>query len=496
MEKGNNMAQSRKFTFPEALWAGTEHSLTIASEAHDFLMAGMFDAQPAAEPTPVPYNFSLQGNVGVITIAGPLVNNDSPYNQYRGVTSYSDIRRAMIYASLHESVQAIMLDINSGGGAVSGCADCAALIASIDKGVKPVYAFTDGMMASAAYWLGSSARGVYVSQTAMTGSIGVISTHMEYSKLLKEAGIGVTVMRAGEYKALVNSMEPLSDVAKMQMQDQLNAAYGVFISHVAEARGTSVALADKTMGQGREFFGAAAVDANLADGVRTFDSTVSMISEKAIDTMQKKDHTGANHTRGLSMPRQALTEQAIAAMAAGAAMGAEAATEAELAAAAAAATEAEAAAAAAAEAEAAAAAAATEAAAIAAAPAADANLVSYLQGQIKDKDAAFLAQSVELQGLKTKLAGMEATHDGLVKIAAQSVSTMKVALGHAKGDFNAMAPELLLAEHAATSDAFTKAFKVGGVAAVKTVELKEEANVPDSLHMARIAATRFPIHTK
>jgi hypothetical protein len=101
-----------------------------------------------------------------------------------------------------------------------------------------------------------------------------------------------------------------------------------------------------------------------------------------------------------------------------------------------------------------------------------------------------------LQGLKTKLAGMEATHDGLVKIAAQSVSTMKVALGHAKGDFNAMAPEMLLAEHAATTDAFTKAFKVGGVAAVKAVETKDEAKAPSPLHLARIAATRFSIHTK
>jgi hypothetical protein len=31
-----------KNTFPEVLWAGTEHSLALAMEAHDRMMAGAF----------------------------------------------------------------------------------------------------------------------------------------------------------------------------------------------------------------------------------------------------------------------------------------------------------------------------------------------------------------------------------------------------------------------------------------------------------------------
>jgi ClpP class serine protease len=124
MKNEKPMTASRKFTFPEALWAGTEHSLSVAAEAHDVMMAGMFDqpASPVAAAADVPYNFSMDGDVGVISIHGPLVNSDSPYNQYRGVTSYADIRRAMVYAATQEAVQAIVLDINSGGGSVSGCA--------------------------------------------------------------------------------------------------------------------------------------------------------------------------------------------------------------------------------------------------------------------------------------------------------------------------------------------------------------------------------------
>ena len=466
---------TKKFTFPESLWAGTDHSLILAMEAYDAMMAGMFDQSAQQQESAVPHNFSVQGDIGVVTIRGPLVNNDSPYNMYRGVTSYSDIRKAMIYGATQEGIKAILLDIDSGGGAVSGVSDVGNLISSIDKSIKPVYAFTDGTMASAAYWLGVSSRGVWVSQTAMSGSIGVISTHQEYSKAFKAEGVGVTVMRAGEFKALANSMEPLTEVAQNQIQSQLNAAYGVFAGHVADRLGMSLAVFDTTAGQGREFFGASAVDAGLAKGVKTYDSMISMISQKVIDSSAKKDNTPSNYQKGVPMTRHALTEQQIAAIAAGAGE-----HVAEII-------------------QPAVALAAAEPVVVADVVHAltehkkendQSGLISYLQSQVKEKDAELLAQSVELVGIKAKVASIEATHTGLVKIAALSVSNMRVGLRLAKADFTAMSPEVLLAEHASTSLTFATAFKVGGVSAVAAPETKVEFTV-DSNHAGRIAATQF-----
>lgn len=477
------MIQARKFTFPESMWAGTNSSLDIARDFHDSLMAGMFDSAPAeAQPQDLPYNFSMQGNVGVVKISGSLVNNDSPYNQYRGLTSYSDIRRAMIYAANQEGVHAILLDINSGGGAVSGVADVGNLISSIDKGVKPVYAYTDGTMASAAYWLGVSARGVYASMTSMIGSIGVIATHEEYSKAMKDAGIGVKVMRSGEFKALLNSMEPMTAVAAEQLQTQLDQAYGVFATYASGQLGVSMSVFEATMGQGREFFGQSAVTAGLAKSVQTYDSMIGMINKKLIDSSAKRGNTAMNPQRGLNMARETLTEQQIAALAAGAGT-----------------VVADAAALALAATEAAALLASTEAPVLAAAALTESKVanntdgvVAYLQGQVKEKDVAALASAVELSGLKAKLASVEATHTGLVKIAASSLSNMRIGMNLARVDFSAMTPELLLAEHAITVDIFMKAMKVGGVAALNIPETKTETGkVPDEIYAARIAATRF-----
>ena len=122
-------------------------------------------------------------------------------------------------------------------------------------------------------------------------------------------------------------------------------------------------------------------------------------------------------------------------------------------------------------------------------------IVAFLQSQLKAANDELVATKVELASVKETLAGVAASHDGLMKIAAKSVSHMKVALGLKPIDLSASKPEALLAEHAATAEVFTNSFKVGGVAAVNAPEDKSgEAKEPDHLHMARINATRFSTH--
>lgn len=460
-----------KYTYPEVLWAGTEHSLNIAVEVHNAMMSGIYDNQEPNDKPEAPYLFSLQGDIGVISIRGSLVNNDSPWNQYRGVTSYSDIRKAMVHAANDPAVKAVLLDIESGGGAVSGVADTADLIANVNANVKPVYAFTDGMMASAAYWLGSSAGQVFTSKTALMGSIGVITTHMEVSKMLKDQGVGVTVLRAGEHKALANQFEPLTKKAMEQIQAQLDGTYQVFINHIADARGTSAEVVDKVMAQGREFLGADAVTAGLADGVTTFDALMSKIEQKIIDTSAKKEQTRFSFQQGTQM-KNALTEQQVAAIAAGAPLLTQVveptAAETEAAAAEAAALEASAAEAAAAEA-----AVAATAALEAAKPAAPDAVVTLLQSQLREAQASVVALTVENTSLKSKAAAVEATHEALVKIAGASLSNMKVALGFSGFDASKLKAEELVLEHTSTVETFQTKFKAGGIAATQADETQE-----------------------
>jgi len=331
-------------------------------------------------------------------------------------------------------------------------------------------------MCSAAYWLGCSARETYSSNVSTVGSIGVIATHMEYSKAMKEAGIGVTVIRAGEFKALVNSVEPLSDKAKTQLQTQLNSAYQVFLEHVADCRNTTVNLCDANMAQGREFFGKDALAAGLVDGIESFDSVMTKISVKLLDNEKYSNNNLGNYQRGIDMGKKALTETDIAALAAGVDIEASAEPEA------------------------------TPVAEEIVEPAAEtpvvtetenekhegnASVVSFLQAQVKDKDAEILNLSVELKGIKDKVASMEATHTGLTDVVRKAVAGMKVRMGASNVDLSAASAQELLADYAATADAFVKTFKAGGVAAVDAASAENQSPQISPRHMARVNAVRF-----
>lgn len=190
------------------------------------------------------------------------------------------------------------------------------------------------------------------------------------------------------------------------------------------------------------------------------------------------------------MARAALTPQQIAALAAGSAVQGAAAAAPAAAAAAPAATTTEPAAPAATTTT-------TEPAAAAPAAAAPAApdqsaIVAYLQGQLATSQAATLAAQVELAAVKEKVTTLEATHTALTKIAAQSVSNMRIALGLSAVDLSAMTSTALLAEHSSTEETFKKSFPVGGVSAASAqADESTENKVNASEWSARVAATQL-----
>lgn len=458
-------------------WAGTEASLTAYVELVTRLLADssvMAQGQAKAdvyssqqsEPR-APRLFSKQGDVGVITISGSLNNSRSWLNEYMGATGYPEIREAMIYAAGLEGVKSIALDIKSGGGAVSGCSDTADLISMIDSRVKPVYAYSDGMIASAAYWLGASARTLDVGKTTEAGSIGVLVVHQEQSKMLADMGITVTVIRSGKWKALGNSAEPLSALAEETIKAQVDQLNGMFVAHVADRRGKSASIVESQMGQGRMFIGQDAVDIGLADAISNFDTFMSKV-QGGIDSSKQQPKYGANSAKGITL-KNALTDQAIAAMAAGA-IGAPA-----VAVVVPPVTGAVADAAAAPAADEAAVVTEVAPAAEAAKPVANPDVVALLQTQLASAQAQVLSLSIELQGAKTQGEANSAAAEKMRPIVRAAVGNLRVALGGTAAGVETLADEGLMAEHANLAAQFTTKFKAGGVAAVSSTAAAEDA---------------------
>lgn len=460
------------------LWLGNQASYEIVVEAG--LKAYSEDDRSERE---YPTILQKQDNVGIINIKGSLINGEAGFMSYFGVTGYGDIRNALAAAISDPSVGSILLNVDSGGGAVAGVHETAQLIARVNK-IKPVVSYTGGTQASAALWLGSSARQSYVAETGIVGSLGVIMIHAERSKQLEDDGIKVTVIRAGTEKATANPYEPLSDAAKASLEEKAQVMYDIFLGHVAEQRGLSTEVADKKFGQGREFIGKQAVEAGLVDAVGSLedafmkakgfadkivakaqaagqlpkrtnsvvraDNLASVLSAAVSDIAILADN--ASTSEGTPMPKP-LTQEQLAAMAAGVSLEA---TDTP---------------------------AVAEVPVVTTEPAADApatdtaatsDLASYLTTQVKELQAELVSLKVSAAAQEAALATYASTVDSLATIARASMKTMTVALGGDTAYIANLSPTELAIEHAKTASVFANKFKVGAVAATNTSEQSKQ----------------------
>ncbi|MDR7220350.1 S49 family peptidase [Aminobacter aminovorans] len=225
-----------------------------------------------------PYNVS--NGVGIITVTGSLVNRGAWIGANSGLTSYEGIQHQLKAIAADASVHSVILDLATPGGEAIGAFETAALVRSL-AATKRTVALVNGIAASAGYAIASGASEIVTTETGLSGSIGVVMLHADFSRHLANEGISPTLIFAGDHKVDANPFEPLSKEVREDLEAEVTAFYDLFLKTVAEGRGarTTVDMARAT--QARTFMGAAAVAAGLADRLGTFESVLSELSRAA-----------------------------------------------------------------------------------------------------------------------------------------------------------------------------------------------------------------------
>ena len=221
---------------------------------------------------------SSAGPVAIIPITGILDQHSTWFSILFGDASCDDIRAALGAALGDPAVRAIILDVNSPGGSVSGITELAALIRAARGGAKPIVAVCDPLAASAAYWLAAQADEVVVTPSGRVGSIGIYTIHQEISRMLDAMGVTTTIISAGDHKIEGNEYEPLSDAARQATQDDVNTFYSMFVADVARGRRVSTATVLENYGQGRAPLAREALKAGMVDRVDTLEATVQRLA--------------------------------------------------------------------------------------------------------------------------------------------------------------------------------------------------------------------------
>lgn len=249
-------------------WAGSFESLDLVASAVEMAQQAVMQARGKAgsDPWEIPPLLEVRDGVGIISLKGPLVSGSAGFMRLFGVMGYADFQEALMEGATDKSVKSLLLLAATPGGAVEGVDETSEMLKQI-AGLKPVVAFSEGNMLSAGYWIGSAATRRLASRTSQIGSIGVVATHIEYSRQMEKEGVTPTVIRSGKWKALGGPYEPLSEAAKAQFQKTADAINDIFESRVASNLGVSQDRVHDKMGQGRTFMGAEALAVGLIDGV-------------------------------------------------------------------------------------------------------------------------------------------------------------------------------------------------------------------------------------
>ena len=206
--------------------------------------------------------FLFNNGLAFIPMRGTLVHrNGDPWYGTRG---YDDIRREFDAAMADPDVAGIVFDIHSGGGMVYGNFELAEHIRK-GRDTKPSLSVVNAGAMSGAYSLGSSAKRMVSTPSGDSGSIGVLTMHVDMSKALEKFGVAISLIHAGEHKVDGNPFSPLPDSVRADMQARLDGMWQKFISTVAINRGMSEQAVRDT--QARVYQADEAVKIGLVDAV-------------------------------------------------------------------------------------------------------------------------------------------------------------------------------------------------------------------------------------
>lgn len=214
------------------------------------------------------------GSVAVIPIFGTILPRGSMDMSGPSAVSADYVGRQIRAAVDDPSIKAIILDMDTPGGAVTGTPELADIIyANRDK--KDIVAISDGLCASAGLWIAASCTSFWATPSSLTGSLGVYCAHEDASGALEKLGVKMSLISYGDNKTQGNPYEPLPDAVRDKMLARVTSYGKDFEKAVARGRGVDVAKVRVDFGQGDMFRAKDAKSIGMIDKIGTFDDLLA-----------------------------------------------------------------------------------------------------------------------------------------------------------------------------------------------------------------------------
>ncbi|HMV68003.1 MAG TPA: signal peptide peptidase SppA, partial [Myxococcota bacterium] len=161
-------------------------------------------------------------------------------------------------------VRAVVLRVDTPGGTTHAAEEIGHAVDLLRRAGKPVVASLGDKATSGGYYVAAGADAIWAEPTTITGSIGVIATHVSVPDLLDRLGVHTTVLREGPGPDATSPLRRWDTVEQARVQALVDAAYQGFIDHVASGRSLTPDAVD-AIGRGRVWSGVDARSRALVD---------------------------------------------------------------------------------------------------------------------------------------------------------------------------------------------------------------------------------------
>jgi protease-4 len=202
------------------------------------------------------------GKIAVVDLKGEIFSSDEVVRQMK---KYREDR----------SIKAILLHIDSPGGAVVPSQEMYEEVRRTRDGGKPVVVSMGSLAASGGYYVSCGASRLVANRGTLTGSIGVISGFLQMQEALNKLGIGVRTIKSGKLKDAGVPTRTMTVEEEKYFQQLMDDVHRQFMDVVARERRLSAEKV-RALADGRVYTGEQAVKLGLVDTIGTFQDAVAI----------------------------------------------------------------------------------------------------------------------------------------------------------------------------------------------------------------------------
>jgi protease-4 len=250
---------------------------TTNMAATDFEETFAFWDRPFDENVIEEGNFNEK--IAVIHLEGVIQDNAA--NDLLASPSYNhkEFLEMLQHAMMDDTVQGIILRVNTPGGGVVESAEIHDQIVEIqEEHEKPVYISMGNTAASGGYYISAPADKIIAHPATVTGSIGVIMESINFGELAEDLGIDFNTIKSGEYKDIMSATRDMTEEEFEILQTIIDEMYDDFVQVIAEGRGMDENEV-RNLGDGRVYTGHQAFENGLIDDLGSMNDVISMIQE-------------------------------------------------------------------------------------------------------------------------------------------------------------------------------------------------------------------------